>query len=105
MGFGSSVFSSPLLQGLLSDFTAQKHCKQWLISQLLRLLLWSALVHFALFFRATDSLHMSSHNIFDAVSSKGAGLTMGSNRHHRGVGHLFLLVLPSWLSLLSDVPM
>lgn len=29
------------------------NCKQWLIRQLLRLLLWSALVHFALLFRTT----------------------------------------------------
>lgn len=73
-----------------------------LINQLLRLLVWSASVHLALYFRATDSFLMSSHNVFAAAGSQGDSLTMpaGSDMHCRGVGHLFLLVLTSWLPLL-----
>lgn len=40
----------------------------------------------------------------DAASSQGASLTLprGSDIHCSGVGHLFVLVLASWLSLLSN---
>lgn len=77
------------------------------ISQLLRLMVWSALVHFALYFRETDSLQMSSHNVFDAASSQGASLTMpmGSDMRCRGVGYLVFLVLASWSPVLPYVPM
>jgi len=73
-----------------------------LISQLLGLLVWSTLVHLALYFRATDSLPMSSHNVFAAAGSQADSLPMivVSDMHCRGVGHLFLLVLASWLPLL-----